>query len=99
MGTIRLNLDAVLAQSHDIDSAKRTVSEVKSSIDSLYHQIDSKILARNNIGNRLRNTSNQLAGIQNKVGRIQSTVESGVSSYYSTEMTVSQKVRNVVIGR
>lgn len=92
-------MDAVLAQSHDITNAKRTVLEVKSSIDSLYHQIDPKIIARNDIGSRLRRISNQLGDIQNKVSRIQSTVESGVSSYYSTEMKASQKAKDIVIGR
>ena len=99
MGTIRVNLDAVLAQSHDIATAKRTVTEVKSSIDSLYHQIDSKILARNSIGSRLRNTSSQLGGIQNQLSRIRSTVENGVNSYYSTEMKATQKARDIASGR
>ena len=99
MGAIRLNMDAVLEQGRDIASAKRTVMEVKSSIDSLYNQIDPKILARNNIASRMKNTSGQLAGIQNKMGQIQNTIEMGVNSYFSTEMEASQKAREIASGQ
>lgn len=90
-----MNLDAVMAQSHDISRAKQTVSDVKTSLDSLSRRVDPKIQARKNIGSRLKSTASQLAGIQDKLSRIQSTVESGVNSYYSTEMRLTQEARRI----
>lgn len=95
MGTINIKLDAVLAQSRDLSNARQTVADVKSSVDSLYRQIDSRILNRNNIGTRMRNAFNQMNGIQDKVGRIKSTVESGVNSYYTADMKAVHEARKI----
>lgn len=95
MGRIYVKIDAVLGQSRDIANARQTVVDVKNSVDSLYRQIDSRILNRNNIGTRMRNASNQMNGIQEKVGRIKSTVENGVNSYYVAEMKLVQTANEI----
>ena len=47
MGLIHVKLDAVLGQSRDIANARQTVVDVKSSVDSLYRQIDERYSGQN----------------------------------------------------
>lgn len=89
MGMIRVNIDAVMAQSHDIENAKRIVQTVKSSVDSLSHQLDPKILARHNISGQIRHVSAQLGDISTKTGNIRLAAENGVSSYYAADREAS----------
>lgn len=95
MGIIRLNISAVLSQSHDIASARNTVRDVQSRIDSLSHQIDHKIQARSNIASRIKRTSAQLVDIQCKIDKIQKTIETGVNSYYAAEIKACQNAAEI----
>lgn len=95
MGLIKIQIDAVMAQSHDIASAQRSVSDVKSTLDSLSYQIDSKICERKNIRSRLRSVCTQLNDIQGRIAAIQSAVETGASSYYAADIRAAQKASEI----
>ncbi len=95
MGIIRLNIDGVLAQSQAIDSARRMVLDVQNSVSSLCRQVDPKIQQRYQIGSKLQNTANQLKGIHGQTGRIKSTVENGVSSYYNAEIKARKAAQDI----
>lgn len=91
MATIDVKLDMVLAQRDHIRCAQKQILDVKTTTDIVYQQLDSRILSRHNIGNRLRSVSKQLDVVQNKLACIQQVVETGVNSYYNTEMHLVQK--------
>lgn len=93
MGMIKMNIEAVLAQSSRIAQARTDVSGVKSAVDSVNHRLEQSIRSRYNIGARLSSASAQLERIQNQLLRIQSTVESGANGYYAADMTASLKAR------
>ena len=93
MGMIKMNIDAVLAESSRIAQARTDVSGVKSAVDSVNHRLEQCGRSRYNIGSRLTIVSGQLERIQSQLLRIQSTVESGANGYYAADMTASLKAR------
>lgn len=95
MGVIRLNIDGVLAQSQDIESARRLVKDVQSTVSSLSHRVDPKIRQRYQIDSKLQTAANQLSGIHGQTGRIKSTVENSVTGYYNTEMKARRQAQEI----
>lgn len=96
MASTKINVSAVIGLSGTASSAKTAVTNVKSSFDSTRRQIDSKILNRNNLGNRFQNVYNSLGSIETKVSRIKSMVEGGANRYQDTDQTVLGWSRDVV---
>lgn len=93
-----INVGAVIGLSSIINSAKSTVSSTKSSLNSTRGQIDSRILGRNNLGNRLSNVSSQLSAIEIRISNIRNMVENGANSYYRTDARV-MNMKNALTGR
>lgn len=94
MGMIKVNIDAVLAQSGTIAQARTDVSGVKSAVDSVNHRLEQSVRSRYNIGARLNSLSATLDRIQGQLLRIQSTVEGGANSYYAADLEASQRAKS-----
>lgn len=88
MSLTKINVGSVVGLSPTVMSAYNNVSYVKNSFNSTRSHIDSKILSRNNIGNRLSNISNQLNNIGYRILDIKNTVENGANEYYRTDVRI-----------
>lgn len=93
-----INVGGVIGLSPTINSAKSTVSNTRSSLNSTRGQIDSRILGRNNLGNRLSNVSSQLSNIETRITNIRNMVENGANSYYRADARV-MNMKNALTGK
>ncbi len=86
--TIKINVSSVIGLSGQIDKAKSTVTGVRQSVGTVKNQIDSRILGRSNIKNRLSNVATRLSTVENRIAGIKRTVENGANRYNDTDVRV-----------
>lgn len=88
MSQTKINVGKIVGLTPTVMSAYNNVTYVKNAFNSTRGHIDSKILCRSNIGNRLSNVSNQLNSISCRILNIKSTVEKGANEYYKTDVRI-----------
>lgn len=90
MATTNINISAVLESSHQVDAARRIVTNMKGSFNSTRYQIDGRILARNNLNNRMQNVYTRISNVETRIGQIKTIAENGANAYRNTDAHVAQ---------
>lgn len=96
MGSIKINVGAVIGLSSEIKRAGVIVSGVRTDLNSVRSRIDTRVLNRNNLFSRLQSASSQLSLIENRITRIKTTVENGVSSYSAVDKKLRLLANNLL---
>ena len=95
MARTKIDVQGVINANGQINSAKRTVNSIRDDLDWTRGQISSSILNRSNLQQRLRNVSNSLRSVENRMNRIKVMVENGANSYKTTDRGVVTRRANV----
>ena len=96
MGSIKINVGAVIGLSSEIKRAGVIVSGVRTDLNSVRSRIDTRVLNRNNLFSRLQSASSQLSLIENRITRIKTTVENGASSYSAVDKKLRLLANNLL---
>jgi len=95
MARTKIDVQGVINANGQINSAKRTVNSIRDDLDWTRGQISSSILNRSNLQQRLRNVSNSLRSVENRMNRIKVMVENGANSYKTTDRGVVTRRANI----
>lgn len=95
MARTKIDVQGVINANGQINSAKRTVNLIRDDLDWTREQISGSILNRNNLRQRLRNVSNSLRNVENRMNRIKVMVENGANSYKNTDKGVVTRRANI----
>lgn len=90
-----INVGSVIGSSDQIKRSKKAVNDVKTSVNTLCQQVDSRIKNRNNIAGRFQSIVKDLSSVESKLSRIKSTVENGANKYYTTDTQIQSWRGNV----
>ncbi len=100
MSRTKINITNVMNAQSIGASARNRVSGVKSGIESTHGRIDPKILGRNGINERLNRARNTASTIEEELGSIIRTIQSGAAKYSAVEdeiLASVQKIRESVL--
>ena len=85
MGTIKINVPAVLNAGSQAKKAKKTVTTANQNIRSIKNRIDPKVINKGDLSAKFRNIDSQLKSVSQKIDRINSFADSSANKYYRTE--------------
>lgn len=70
MGTIKINVPAVLNAGSQAKKAKKTVTTANQNIRSIKNRIDPKVINKGDLSAKFRNIDSQLKSVSQKIDRI-----------------------------
>lgn len=98
MGTIKINVPAVLNAGSQAKKAKKTVTTANQNIRSIKNRIDPKVINKGDLSAKFRNIDSQLKSVSQKIDRINSFADSSANKYYRTEQRVRRSVPAAAVG-
>mgnify|MGYP005890666701 CR=1 FL=1 len=72
MGTIKINVPAVLNAGSQAKKAKKTVTTANQNIRSIKNRIDPKVINKGDLSAKFRNIDSQLKSVSQKIDRMNS---------------------------
>ena len=95
MGSIHIDLQAILLLSDKLKSESRGISECENAVRRVRNELDSKILARRNIKSRLASAQSTLAGSAEALSAITGVMVSASNQYRQTDLRLTKSVSDV----
>lgn len=95
MARTKINITGVMNSTSKGNATRNVVAGAAGGIASTTYAIDSKILNRNNIRNRLTNVRNQVAAIEDDIAELTVSIINGAYRYQNTEIQVVNWARTV----
>ena len=88
MSQTKIDVEAVMQASSQLKKAKNLMTEVRSEVNQIQYQTDSRILGRNNLWNRFQKVAARLSALEARTDRIRTVAENGASSFRSADLKV-----------